>query len=642
MFILSMRFQLAALCFFVIIIYDYLKNKKLPLLSTKYFTSMMVFAGLYLCCDISTVYTITHMNEVTPFVNRLCHQLFITTILIMIISLYLYIEILGHNQKRISTLKLCLIMIPGFFTMVMVVFGELYYYVDETVFYSYGPMAVALYISIAFYLILIVVDTFLYAKNITRKKCMSIRVGAVIWILAAVVQFSNPQLLISGLAIILMVLFMYLSFENPKEYVDEDTGMFNKRAFHLMLTDRKESGNDVCIISAVVDNLNRIQNMVGHDNANLLLADVNHAMQKIFQDRIYHSRSNVMTVLVEKKSADLEVKMKELELLLKEAKSIAQYNIVLSAHIDVINTDFSKDTCDELYEMMNYMAEQNCKNENKCIYILDDDVVKEKTRYTTIEKMLHHAIEEDGFSVVYQPIFDVEESGYRSAEALLRLKDTTTVGFVSPEEFIRIAEKKGMIIEIGKIVFEKVCKFAKENQLDKLNIQYIEVNLSGIQCVHPDITGQLKCIMDKYEISPAFLNLEITETAAVESGELLYQNMQQLRTMGCNFSMDDFGTGYSNLSQMAEVVYDLVKLDKSLIWPCFYEKNKKSNVILENVIHMLLELNVKIVAEGVETQEMADILGKQGVTYLQGYFYSKPLQESDFVTFLGNNSICAI
>ncbi len=147
---------------------------------------------------------------------------------------------------------------------------------------------------------------------------------------------------------------------------------------------------------------------------------------------------------------------------------------------------------------------------------------------------------------------------------------------------------------------------------------------------------------EKYQITPGFINLEITETAFVESGEMLQENMIKLRQMGCSFSMDDFGTGYSNLSRMAEVVYDLVKLDKSLIWPCFDQENSeinglqnsKATAILENIIKLLLQLNVKIVAEGVETKEMATYLDNHGVTHLQGYYYSMPISEAAYYDFL--------
>jgi len=255
-----------------------------------------------------------------------------------------------------------------------------------------------------------------------------------------------------------------------------------------------------------------------------------------------------------------------------------------------------------------------------------------------IEEIVKDAVQNDKLDVVYQPIYSVADKAFVSAEALVRLRDTTTLGFISPDEFIPIAEKRGMIMKLGELVFEKVCRFAKENDLQGFGIKYIEVNLSGIQCIDYMLPAQLQSIMKKYKISPSFINLEITETAAIESGDMLKKNMNKLRGMGCSFSMDDFGTGYSNLSQMVAVNYDLVKIDKSLIWPCFEENGEKALVILENIVNMLLQLGVKIVAEGVETVAQLNKLTMLGVDYMQGYFYSKPVNETDFISFVATHN----
>jgi EAL domain-containing protein (putative c-di-GMP-specific phosphodiesterase class I) len=395
--------------------------------------------------------------------------------------------------------------------------------------------------------------------------------------------------------------------------------------------------------------------MIGHDNTNHVLAIVGLLMKDGFQAgdgkmtrklrhaaqfSLYHSRSNVMTFLTETPLDAIQNQLDQLSREIKKPIHFSTYTIVIKAHIDVIYTDYYNDlaSCDEVYDMMNYMAAHNETTAETAIYVLDEDIINRKHRYTTIENMLRDAIADDGFEMVYQPIYHAKNKQFLSSEALVRLKDTTTVGFVSPEEFIPIAESKGLIMELGEIVFAKVCAFAREQKLQQIGIEYIEVNLSGIQCVHPDLPSQLQEIMKKYAITPGFINLEITETAFVESGEMLQENMLQLRRMGCSFSMDDFGTGYSNLSRMAEVVYDLVKLDKSLIWPCFNEdesdENNKANAILENVIKLLLQLNVKIVAEGVETKEMATYLNDHGVTHLQGYYYSKPISEAAYYNFI--------
>ena len=245
--------------------------------------------------------------------------------------------------------------------------------------------------------------------------------------------------------------------------------------------------------------------------------------------------------------------------------------------------------------------------------------------------MLTKAVREKAFNVVYQPIWSSEARRFASAEALVRLQDCGELGFISPEIFIPMADHQGMIDEIGSIVFEKVCSFAAENRLWEKGINYIEVNLSGMQSVDPGLPAQLSAVMQKYGIDPKFINLEITETASIDGGELLDANMRSLRSLGCHFSMDDFGTGYSNLAQMARVQFELVKLDKSLIWPAFGENPEEPMVILESCITMILQLGAHIVAEGVETEEQAEFLSQHGVSYLQGYFYSKPIPGEAFL-----------
>ena len=158
--------------------------------------------------------------------------------------------------------------------------------------------------------------------------------------------------------------------------------------------------------------------------------------------------------------------------------------------------------------------------------------------------------------------------------------------------------------------------------------------------VDPSLPAQLSSVMQKYGIEPKFINLEITETASIDGGELLNANMKRLRSLGCHFSMDDFGTGYSNLAQMAKVRFELVKLDKSLIWPAFGENPEEPMVILNSCIAMILQLGSHIVAEGVETQEQAQFLAEHGVHYLQGYFYSKPVPGEVFLEKLAGQISC--
>ncbi len=300
-------------------------------------------------------------------------------------------------------------------------------------------------------------------------------------------------------------------------------------------------------------------------------------------------------------------------------------------HLTIIECPKYAKTAYEAYDTLNYsLSEPSLRGSGK-IYFINDEIIEKKNYRMAVLDILTRAVQEKAFDVVYQPIYSKTKKRYSSAEALVRLKDTTTVGFISPEYFIPLAEEQGLINELDNIVFEKVCEFAAREKLWQYGIDYIEVNLSGMHSVDQSVVAQLTRIMTKHGVHPGFFNLEITETASIDGGEMLEYNMDRFRKMGCHFSMDDFGTGYSNLAQMARVHFDLVKLDKSLIWPCFGEDPDEPMIILNSCIDMILLLGVKIVAEGVETREQAELLLNKGVEYLQGYLFSKPVNENDFM-----------
>ena len=195
-----------------------------------------------------------------------------------------------------------------------------------------------------------------------------------------------------------------------------------------------------------------------------------------------------------------------------------------------------------------------------------------------------------------------------------------------------------MIEELGRIVFNKVCNFYSKKRLEDFGVEYIEVNLSGKQIVDSELPKVLNECLENNKLSAKRINLEITETAIVKAKDLMKKNMEYLTKEGFDFAMDDFGTGYSNLSGISNDSFNLVKLDKSLIWPCFDEDGEKARVILNATISMIHNLGKQIVAEGVETKAQVDYLTEKKVSYLQGYYFSKPISETKYMEFMRQNS----
>ncbi len=259
---------------------------------------------------------------------------------------------------------------------------------------------------------------------------------------------------------------------------------------------------------------------------------------------------------------------------------------------------------------------------------------KDYTIMANMDTILKDAIENDRFEVYYQPIYSNEKNGFNSAEALLRLI-TPEYGFIRPDLFIPMAEESGAIHKIGLIVLEKVCRFISSDEFKKLGLDYIEVNLSVVQCMDKNLADKILSVCKKYGVNPSQLNLEITETASIFTQRNMIKNINRLFETGYSFSLDDFGTGYSNLVRIASLPLNIVKLDKSFTWT---ENSEDLKIILENTINMIKKMNMKIVVEGVETEEMLKRFKNLGCEYIQGYYFSKPLPEYDFINYIKDAS----
>ena len=634
---ISFRVQSLALAVVILLIIDFLKNKKLPLRSTVVFGCFLFVGAFNLVADFVSYFTLLNYQVVPGWVNRIVHIAFIGSLELLTVCLFLYVFYLQGAQKRLLKWQVILAVTPFVLAAVTSVFAPIEYVVDEHGAYSTGLMVYILYGSIVVYVLATCV--LLFRKNNTVSKesnanytraRITVAVGLGIWIVVALIQFITKYVLISSIGNSLMLLYIYLNFENPKRYADDETDTLNRQAFHIMVSEMLARRRTFWLVNFTVDDNDQISRSMGYDVMKVILRTAADRLRTVVpRSGFFHSRSNTLSVFVSDRD--------QLDALLKRAGT-ADFQVPWNNgtfkpqyHITIMECPKYGGTSDEIYDTMDYVMEHHRHHEKVHVLWVDEETIRNRDYSKQVLAVLTKAVQEKAFDVVYQPIWSTQENRFASAEALVRLQDCGDLGFISPEIFIPMAEQHGMIGEIGSIVFEKVCSFASENRLWEKGVNYIEVNLSGMQSVDPALPAQLMSVMHKYGIQPKFINLEITETASIDGGEMLDVNMKRLRSLGCHFSMDDFGTGYSNLAKMAKVHFELVKLDKSLIWPAFGEKPEEPMVILNSCISMILQLGAHIVAEGVETQEQADFLTEQGVNYLQGYYYSKPISGDTFL-----------
>ena len=247
-----------------------------------------------------------------------------------------------------------------------------------------------------------------------------------------------------------------------------------------------------------------------------------------------------------------------------------------------------------------------------------------------LSDVLDRAIETRSFEVYYQPIYCLADGRFHSAEALVRLKDRT-FGWVSPSLFVPVAEQSGAIVDIGAILLDKICAFLGSVDFEATQLHYVEVNLSAEQCVRFDMAGELVDLMDKYGVDPARMNLEITETSAAYSQQIIEDNVRALSAIGVTFSLDDYGTGYSNVTRMLSLPFTLVKIDKSFVDAL---DDPSLRTVFAETVAMMKSIGKDVLVEGVETDEQVEALAAMEVDFIQGYYYAKPMPQDEFVAFL--------
>lgn len=250
-------------------------------------------------------------------------------------------------------------------------------------------------------------------------------------------------------------------------------------------------------------------------------------------------------------------------------------------------------------------------------------------RKNEIKQALERAMKKQAFEVYYQPVFSKFDE-IKAAEALLRLNDEE-YGEISPEEFIPVAIECGKMQEIGFMVLDTVARFIRDNDMEQLGIQYIEVNLSADECQNQELAEQVQQILNRYDIDKSMINLQISEKTLVEHHSVLIHNMQALNEIGVNFSLDDYGSNSITLAYIMTFPFQFVKIDRSVLWAAL--EDNAAMQIFGASIDTLKDFSMRIVVEGVESKEAADNLKRLGCDYLQGYYYAKPLCSKDFKDF---------
>ena len=471
-----------------------------------------------------------------------------------------------------------------------------------------------------------------FGKVVDWSKKISLYMFIILPYLCAVLEYQVQGFLIESFGITIAILWIYLNAPRMDRMMDSGTGALNQYAFSkkmLLLTENKQNG--FMVVLRFRDK-NNMQDKYGLEAYKKLMRETACLLcEKAGRERVYYLQDGRYAIEIMKtEEEDAKKFANELLKMLQKTWKIygKEVEVWLVGALLVLPSDVRN--LNDIYNYLEYLEIMPSLKDGNVYEGKHLDIAYMR-RYDEIERAIDRALQHTNFDVYFQPIFSTKERKIVAAEALLRMYDEE-MGFVSPEEFIPIAEKNGKIIEIGHLVLESVCRFLQKEDIKKYGIRYIEVNLSIIECMQEELPAELEHILNKYNVDYNQINLEITETALAQNQEILAENMKKISEMGLSFSLDDYGTGYSTITYMMTLPFKIVKIDKSILWSSF--ENEKAMIALCASINMIKDMQMEIVVEGVESEEMVDKLAELGCDFLQGFYFSRPLPKDEFIKFL--------
>lgn len=325
-------------------------------------------------------------------------------------------------------------------------------------------------------------------------------------------------------------------------------------------------------------------------------------------------------VLGQDDSALLTVANKLLSVFQKPFK-VADSDVTVSVSVGISFFPRNGQTPDELLRNADIAMHRAKETGGNQLQFYSPDVNANHIERLHLETDLHHALENNEFYLCYQPQIDITNNQMVSVEALIRWKHPEK-GLILPNDFIPIAEQAGIIVPIGAWVLREACQQNKKWQEQGLPPIRVTVNISTNQFKHPQFVETVKNILEETQLEPDFLELELTENLLIKMVDAK-KTIMDLKNLGVRIALDDFGTGYSSLGYLRHLKIDRLKIDQS------YVKNINSDsddeVIIKAIISIARDLNLQVVAEGVETQKQLDFLRSKHCEEIQGYFFSKPI-----------------
>ena len=536
-----------------------------------------------------------------------------------------------------------LLFVTPYVMVCLLVFSNVFchnvFYFDENLVYTRGPIFYGLHVCAFVYFITGIAFLLTYRKVLATDKLLALICFYPWNLLAIMVQALIPEYLVEMFLNTVSLFMVSNIVQRPEEVINPIIGIRSHIAYTSDMKKAYYLRKPVRVLLARIVNYQSLLTILGNDACNSLMKRTSDKMKAAFRSKrnsadLYYLENGLFAAVSQTENSEyFRTAAQSFSSSINGSLQIGKLELEMDSCLSVFRCPEDFEEYEKMMSFVNTFS--SFLPANGVVTFLEDENDKQKFRFhlrNEIDQIVSNAIEKNRFQMYYQPIYSVSQKRFTSAEALIRLFDEK-YGFISPELFITSAEKNGTILQIGEFVLDSVCRFMAECSLMGLPIEYIELNLSMKQCMQMDLRDKVLYYLNKYNLKPEQINLEITETAANTAQDIVEENIRFLSEQGVAFSLDDYGTGYSNLSRIICLPFRIVKIDKSMTDKVF---DSKINAVLKYNIRLLKEIGMEIVVEGVETEAALKQFEGMGCDFIQGYYFSRPLPQREFVEFIKN------
>lgn len=446
--------------------------------------------------------------------------------------------------------------------------------------------------------------------------------------LGGLTRIAFPTVSAVNLFSVFSMALMFFGYMNPELYTDIRTRVFNYKGWKLVLREHfhgRRTRDRGSLAGFMIRNYSEVRDIYGEKQFEAGMRLIGQYLNQQFRGMNVFYLGTGHFVIQSFRRFDEEAVLGEITSQFTRHWKDEHADIILSAGMIRLDRNCILPDEETAIGCVRYAFEQVSRQVFSGTAVIDRQTLKEYRRKTAVRQVLNNALDENRLQMYLQPIVRAGDEKVVGCEALARLDDRNG-DVIYPDEFIPAAEQNGIIIPLGEQMFRKACAFIASERVNLGDIEWINVNLSPIQCMDDSLADHFLEIIQELAVDARTVFLEVTEKA-LNDASVLHKHMAKLREEGVSFVLDDFGSFSSNLDRLKENPFMSIKLDRKMVWNYF----KSPDSILPHIIAACHEMNLTVVAEGIENSYMAETLRMLGCDYFQGYYYSRPIPAADFL-----------